>query len=983
MTTPAPVAGDEDLLTELWSDACKQYTDATDISPLDTTFPKLDRLGDLHAQLEAEEKHFSEFRNKNRRLFRAIQNIVAPFERFGSLVGDIVAPTFPPAPSIMGAILLLVQAGRGVSVALDSVMDLFDNLSLFTRRLDMYEKVSLTTGMKEIIVRVLAVVLKVCGFSRKLVSQGILKGRLFKWVKNIFSGNDEIQGCLNTLKDLTSDEHKMASAQTLWEVSEARKENHKTLLELAEMKETMLSDRNQANLMHKEERDRDVLERVKRLLQPLSTSARAYSDILNDTMLGSCQWLDRSSEFIAWWAGHKPLLWIHGGPGVGKSFLASKIIGKLLERQDTKSVESSSEIAGYFFCRISDESSRYLTAILKTIAWQVAVKAPEFADIVDKWTLTQDVDDSRSLWQDLLVPFFTTATPGQAIWIVLDGLDEAFAIEQEKLLKCLAQIYVGSRRTTLPRIHVVLISRDSLRGPLLEHSLTSVPEIDVASNKTGRDVSRYVSQRLEKAPVFKHSAKFRVEMVERLCQKADGLWVWARLAVDALLTCRSRSRAQQVLQDMPKGIPNMLQHELVRLSKEIRSSEELVQHLTIILAWVTCARQPLTLHQLKQALEVVCGEPIFGLYEDIKIRYSSILTLATDETDLADNGTTEDSGVEEHSNRASFNLAGTEDSKNDVSEPKNEIIDSKLTEQRSSENRFLDETTRLQSGGTGALTTKNQEDMTTDKGSAVTDEGSSTSDEESATTDREETSPEVVLRHASFYEFFQTSPKADDIELDMDATEIEMCKVLLTVICNPTPATAKLCAYGLEFVLSHLERVSPSKVTKHDELTISRNLAAFFASPKIVFNWTLVEEELLPFGGAGWYSSSKTSRKLDDWLYGGKHSESRAAVMLKWIEPSLAETALEDEDEDDEGEDDEGEDEGSRDLKPGDCQSLWRKVLGREARAFEKLFTPISTIFADRWLNLGGALTQDGRPKAFSEMLCLYAKLVRVAFSVR
>ena len=1010
MTTPTPVSGNEYSRTDLWNDACKQYADVTGMSPLDATFPRLDSLKDLRVQLEAEENHFSDFRNKKRRLFGAIQNIVAPFEKFGTLVGGIVAPTFPPAPSIMGAILLLVQAGRGVSAALDSVMDLFDDLGLFARRLDLYEKVSLTIGMKEIIVRVFVVVLKTCAFSRKLVRRGVLKGRLFKWVKNLFWSDDEVQECLNSLKDLTGDEHKMASAQTLWEISEARKENRETLVEVAEMKE----------MMHKE-RDQDVLERVKRLLEPLSTSTRAYSDAFNDMMLGSCEWLERSAEFLAWWAGHEPLLWIHGGPGVGKSFLAAKIVGKLLERQRTKSAESSEAIAGYFFCKISDEASRYLTAILKTIAWQVAVKVPEFAEIVDKWTLTQDVDDSRSLWQDLFVPFFTTVTSDQAIWIVLDGLDEAFPDEQDKLLKFLAQIYVGLHRMTSPRIYIVLISRNSLRGPLSEHSLASVPEIDVASNKTGLDVSRYISQRLEKAPVFQHFRKFRDEIVEKVSQKADGLWVWARLAVDALLTCRTKSRARKVLQDMPKGIPELLEHELVRLSKELSSSEEMIQHLTIILAWVTCARQPLTLRQLEQALEFVRGEPIFGLREDIETRYSSILTLTIDKIELTDNGTCE---VEARSSRASFNLERTDNNKNGVSEPKKGMPASKPSEQRSSHNGSWDKMTPLQDGSSGTSTTWNQLDTKTDKRSTTANKWSSVSSEQSTSTD-EDTSPEIVLRHASFYEFFQTSPKAGDIELDMDATEIEMCKVLLVIICNPSPATEKLQAYGSEFVLSHLERASPSKVMKYDELTISRNLAAFFGSANIVLDWTLEEQEIFPFGGSHWCSSSITSRKLDDWLYGGKHSESRAALMLKWIEPSLAETAFkeegednegkevededeededeededeededeedegeEDEDEEDEGEEDEGEeDEGEEDEGEGEddecwdseqegCQSLWLQSFDMEARALVKLFAPMSTIFANRWLN-PRVLTEDGRPEAFSEMLCLYTKLVR------
>lgn len=100
-----------DGLSSLWRTACEDYAKETGITISDGEFPKLSGPEELSCQLDQEEAHFKDFRMKKRPLLRTMQIILAPFENWGDLIGDAVA-VFPPASSIMGAMLLLIRSAR-------------------------------------------------------------------------------------------------------------------------------------------------------------------------------------------------------------------------------------------------------------------------------------------------------------------------------------------------------------------------------------------------------------------------------------------------------------------------------------------------------------------------------------------------------------------------------------------------------------------------------------------------------------------------------------------------------------------------------------------------------------------------------------------------------------------------------------------------------------------------------------------------------
>ncbi|KAL2828383.1 hypothetical protein BDW59DRAFT_159586 [Aspergillus cavernicola] len=612
-------------LSALWHSACKDYARETGITLTDERFPKVQGPEDLSRQVDCEKDNFEDFRMKRRPLFHAMRMVLAPFESWGDLIAGVAAAAFPPVSSIMGAMLLLVRAARRVSDAFNVIVDLFHKLGNFALRLESYKGVSLSEGMKMIIVKVLVNFLRVCAASQKLLSHGSLKARLSKWAKNILVEDTSISSLLGELEELTSQEHLMVSAHGL-------NLTHQAL-------------RNTEELLDRDNRriDRERLERVKAALDPVSASGQVFSSITQNRIPGSGSWVE--DRLLSWWQGSEPLLWLHGGPGVGKSHLASKIITDLANREPASATPAP--VVASFFYKNNDVDLRSLNKALRTLAWQVATQQSRFAVHAEEFCMKEDPENSYVVWEKLFLKYFTDAPLDVvATCLVIDGIDEAEPEEQEVLFSILENAFVAEdeMNRTLP-LRVVLLSRDSVRGMFDEHSLSWIPKIEVGNDQNKDDLHQYVSQKLQKTKLFRGVPEFQEEIVKHISQEAEGLWEWANLVIKSVLRCRTKEQIRKVVRTMPRGISAMLREELQRLSKELSGMEEWsgdeasdgeksatqIEQLNILLSFVALAQKPLTVHQLDIILELLLKEEFLNLEDDINTVYSSLFSIRADD----------------------------------------------------------------------------------------------------------------------------------------------------------------------------------------------------------------------------------------------------------------------------------------------------------------------------------------------------------------
>ncbi|KAH9025144.1 hypothetical protein EDB84DRAFT_1440482 [Lactarius hengduanensis] len=129
---------------------------------------------------------------------------------FSAILGDAVGLAFPPASAIFTGIGVLLQAVKDVGDSQDSLVDLFDRIGYFFKRLEKYIEVQPTAGMVDIIVKIMVEVLSILGIVTKEIGQGVMKKCLKKLV-----GRKDVEDALQRLDNLTQEEVRMARAEAL------------------------------------------------------------------------------------------------------------------------------------------------------------------------------------------------------------------------------------------------------------------------------------------------------------------------------------------------------------------------------------------------------------------------------------------------------------------------------------------------------------------------------------------------------------------------------------------------------------------------------------------------------------------------------------------------------------------------------------------------------------------------------------------------
>ena len=253
---------------QLVINALADYTKLTGIdltnNPFAEKIKQLDSPEAILELLQEREKAFKEYRDMNRGLINCLSPAVKLFHAFSRILGDTVSLVsiisvttivvylmwarqvpFSPAKAVFTSIDVLLavslsnvlfngvpcdvrlrQAAIGVSSSYDALLELFQCLGSFLKRLEIYLAIPPTTTMTDVIVKIMVEVLLVLALATKQVKQGRLSKCsipytlsmaqcvIEKFAKKLL-GDSEVEAVLQRLNRLTQDEARMTVAQTL------------------------------------------------------------------------------------------------------------------------------------------------------------------------------------------------------------------------------------------------------------------------------------------------------------------------------------------------------------------------------------------------------------------------------------------------------------------------------------------------------------------------------------------------------------------------------------------------------------------------------------------------------------------------------------------------------------------------------------------------------------------------------------------------
>ncbi|KAH9960741.1 hypothetical protein BJV74DRAFT_360668 [Russula compacta] len=305
-------------------------------------------------------------------------------------------------------------SGYGISTSQDVLINVFDRIENFFKRLETYIEVPPTTGMTEVIVKIMVEVLSILGIAVKEIKQSRAK----TYIKKLL-GRTDMEDALVRLDQLTQDEVRMAVAQGLKATHDVDNKVQAVNGKIDVVIDSGDKIREEIQQVADDQRRDQIRRDLTNWLSPPDPSVN-YNTASDAHHEGTALWFTQSNAFKNWKASGS-FLWIHGKPGSGKSVLSSSII------QDINDISNSTSAhIAYFFFDFKHTGKQDLRALLSSLLIQLSHQSNSFCDVLLRYhsahqSGSQQPND-RALTQcleDIL------KVQGQTpIYLIIDALDE-------------------------------------------------------------------------------------------------------------------------------------------------------------------------------------------------------------------------------------------------------------------------------------------------------------------------------------------------------------------------------------------------------------------------------------------------------------------------------------------------------------------------------------------------------------------------------
>ncbi|KAF4447823.1 hypothetical protein F53441_8689 [Fusarium austroafricanum] len=355
-----------------------------------------------------------------------------------------------------------------------------------------------------------------------------------------------------------------------------------------------IADYNESNILP---HDDVTLTRLQAWIKPTEYvgDGSEFNKHVSSHLKGTSRWLFDSPIFKQWHGGHdNGILWIQGVPGTGKSVLAAKLIDHLSSEQCP---------VLYFFFRHTIQSNHRPEAALRDWISQILPFSPPLQLMLKNLTSEAvNIDSMDNLSTAKLWHLFRLALRHiPKAYCIVDALDEMDHDAIEQFLQLLDQL--GNIHPD--RVKLVVTSRPIAT---IEKMVRNVRMLDIrlGKEKVNPDISKYLQYRLHHSIMPSESHK---TIISELLNKADGLFLYAKLAIDTIsrLEVQSEEDIMQALAKMPVDLSVMYSDILREHMERTNLSEGLY---ILILQLVTHATRPLRLLEIADCIKVT--RPHFG-----------------------------------------------------------------------------------------------------------------------------------------------------------------------------------------------------------------------------------------------------------------------------------------------------------------------------------------------------------------------------------
>ncbi|PBK87757.1 ankyrin, partial [Armillaria gallica] len=289
------------------------------------------------------------------------------------------------------------------------------------------------------------------------------------------------------------------------------------------------------------------------------------------------QWILKSPEFLSWvdGSGKSHTLRCQGGPGVGKTFLASIIVNHL---RSLPVVKEGKALVLSIFCdyksTVEQTVENVLRSLLKRLVQDYGLSPLTKTLHADRETKHPSLDDLTKCLSEAL------QYASSHVYIVLDALDEFANDHREDLINVV-------RESLGHEIYLLVTLRPDIGLDVLFEGDTTL-DIEASAD----DIEIYIRDRISQSRRLVSNVKgengsiLREKILNQVTEKSYGMFLLARLHMDSLAgSARTRKTLENALAKLPDNIMGAY-------------TEILESRIN------TFARRPLTVLELQHALSV-------------------------------------------------------------------------------------------------------------------------------------------------------------------------------------------------------------------------------------------------------------------------------------------------------------------------------------------------------------------------------------------
>ncbi|CAG8410376.1 unnamed protein product [Penicillium salamii] len=308
--------------------------------------------------------------------------------------------------------------------------------------------------------------------------------------------------------------------------------------------------------------------------------------ILEGVKQGTGEWFVKHDMVQGWFEGKTSLLWCPGLPGAGKTHLMSLVVDTIESKLKTDDVMHT-----YIYCSYSRRKEQSSAALLSSLLLQV-LQHSESETIPSevlllyssylKYGTRPTSKQLKGALEELIVAY-------KKFFVLIDALDECAESEQDTLE------FLSVLRSVGSNVHILCISRSSTT---FEGYFSAADKLVILARE--EDVGLFLDSEISRHRGLSRHVQadptLRQEIITCINVECQGMFLLAKLHIESLYNKITRKAVRSALLALPTTLDDTYSEALQIIYDQPSDTVELAE---IVLLWVICAHQPLTVAQLQ------------------------------------------------------------------------------------------------------------------------------------------------------------------------------------------------------------------------------------------------------------------------------------------------------------------------------------------------------------------------------------------------